>query len=69
MRPYIGGFAVQPKDALEAFPEAGQRRPMAVNQEVVVLKPIGQLAEVAHRPADHDQPPDHVLGLSGRVVG
>lgn len=69
MRPYIGGFAVQPKDALEACPEAVQGRPVAVDQEVVVLKPAGQLAEVAHRPAGLDQPPDHLLGLSGGVVG
>lgn len=69
VRPYVGGFCVDPKDALEASPEAGKRRSVPENEEVVVLKPSGQVSEMANRPARLYHLAHNVLGLASSIVG
>jgi hypothetical protein len=67
--PDVGRLRVQTEDALEACPEAGQRRPVAEYEKIVVLEPGWQVAEVTDRPACLDHLPDHVFGLTGGIVG
>lgn len=54
--------------ALEARPETGQRRTVAVREEVVVLQPRRQIVEMTHRPTDLDQLAHHHFRLARRVL-
>lgn len=69
MGPYVGGLRVYPEDAPEAGPEAGQRRPMAVGEEIVVLQPYWKMLEMTHGPTDLYQLSNYMFRLTGRVLG
>lgn len=69
MCPYISRFCMYPKDAPETCPETGQRWPMAMCEEIIVLEPNWKMLEMTHGPTNLYQFSNYMFRLTGRVLG